>query len=107
MILTRKQIDQLWEKAEAAPDQHDPHEYRKDFAGAWVRRDMYGYQSPFGWVVSRIKPKAAGGTDDIDNLMVCHWRNKRMKGASYPEFKSIVTSEGKHNTTQLRTWRVG
>lgn len=106
MILTRRQIDRLWEKA--IPDSlRDPREYRKDFAGAWIRRDMFGYQSPFGWMVSRIRPVKDGGTDDIDNLIPCHWRNKRMKGADFPEFKSIISSIGTHNVTMIKTWKVG
>ena len=43
----------------------------------------------------------------MDNLMPCHWRNKRMKGANYPEFKSIVSSIGMANVMRIKTWKAG
>lgn len=107
MNLTRRQIDQLWDMATPDSSLRDPREYRKDFAGAWIRRDRYGFNTPFGWTAGRIKPKARGGTDDMDNLMPCHWRNKRMKGANYPEFKSIVSSIGMANVMRIKTWKAG
>lgn len=105
MIFTSKQIDELWEKA--TPDRlRDPREYRKDFAGAWIRRDRFGYQAPFGWTASRIRPLIKGGSNDMDNLIPCHWRNKRMKGADYPEFRTIITSLGTRNVAHMKSWKV-
>ena len=80
MVITRKQIDALWEMATPDSSLRDPNEFRKDFAGAWIRRDQFGSRSPLGWTASRIKPIIKGGTDDMENLMPCHWRNKMMKG---------------------------
>ena len=104
MIYTRKQIDKYWNEA-TVDMQRDPNVYRKDFAGAWIRKDMYGYQSPFGWTICRIRPKSLGGTDNDDNLMVAHWRNNRFKGTNYPSFKSVVTSAGTHNITMIQSWQ--
>jgi len=104
-MYTRQQIERYWDMAK--PDTlRDSSEYRKDFAGAWIRKDMFGYQSPFGWTVCRKRPKAKGGTDDESNLMPAHWRNNRFKGTDYPYFRSVITSEGTHNITKIQTWEV-
>jgi len=107
MVITRKQIDALWEMATPDSSLRDPNEFRKDFAGAWIRRDQFGSRSPLGWTASRIKPIIKGGTDDMENLMPCHWRNKMMKGANYPEFQSVVSSIGRVNITLVKSWKAG
>lgn len=104
-MLTLHQIDTIWSRATVVPN-HNPDVWRKDFAGAWIRRDMYGMRSPFGWAVCRKNP-LIGSAVNINNLMAAHWRNYRMKGSNYPTFKSIITSDGNHNVERIQSWRVG
>lgn len=42
--------------------------WRKDFAGAWIRRDQYEVLGKLGWQIDHIRPKSVGGGDSIDNL---------------------------------------
>lgn len=104
-MLTLQQINILWRRAAEAPG-YDPNVWRKDFAGAWIRRDMYGMRSPFGWTACRKNPHV-GSAVSTDNMMAAHWRNYRMKGSNYPAFKSIITSEGNRNVEKVQSWRVG
>jgi hypothetical protein len=104
-MLTLQQIDTVWRRAEEVPN-YDPNVWRKDFAGAWIRRDKYGMRSAFGWTACRKNPRI-GTAVNIDNLMAAHWRNYRMKGANYPTFKSIVTADGNRNVEKVQSWRVG
>lgn len=104
-MYTRQQIDQLWEMAKS-DSLRDSREYRKDFAGAWIRKDMFGYQSQYGWTVCRKLPRARGGSDDESNLMPVHWRNNRFKGTDYPYFRSVITSSGTRNIIKIQTWEV-
>lgn len=104
-MLTLQQIDTVWRRAEEVPN-YDPNVWRKDFAGAWIRRDMYGMRSTFGWTACRKNPRI-GSAVNTDNLMAAHWRNYRMKGGDYPTFKSIVTADGNRNVEKVQSWRVG
>ena len=52
-------IDKVWSGATVAKGRN-PDVWRKDFAGAWIRRDHYGVFSKFGWQIDHIKPKSAG-----------------------------------------------
>lgn len=104
-MLTLQQIETIWSRATVVPN-YNPSVWRKDFAGAWIRRDMYGMRSAFGWTACRKNPRI-GSAVNIDNLMAAHWRNYRMKGASYPAFKSIVTADGNRNVEKVQSWRVG
>lgn len=98
-------ISSVWEKAIKVAN-NDPNIWRKDFAGAWMRRDHYGKESPYGWEIDHIQPIAKGGTDDIGNLMPMHWRNNRKKSDDYPDFYSIVKSSGIANIDFLQSWKV-
>ena len=80
-------IDKVWSGATVAKGRN-PDVWRKDFAGAWIRRDHYGVFSKFGWQIDHIKPKSAGGDDSIDNLQALHWRNNKSKGTNYLEIES-------------------
>jgi hypothetical protein len=104
-MLTLQQIETVWNRATVVAN-YNPNLWRKDFAGAWIRRDMYGMRSPFGWSACRKNPNI-GPAVNTDNLMAAHWRNNMMKGANYPTFKSIVTSDGNHNVDKIQSWRVG
>lgn len=101
-------LDQLWNKADIE-EGFNPDKWRKDFAGAWIQRDQFGLsgaQAPFGWAVDHLKPKSLGGNDDVDNLVPVHWQNNISKANHYPEFKTIVTSDGNKNIMMERSWKV-
>ena len=101
--LTDALIERIWEKATAI-EGYDATRWRQDFAGAWIQKEQYGIQSTFGWEVDHMIPLAHGGTDDISNLNPIHWENNRKKGADYPNFESVVSSEGNKNIYKNRRW---
>ena len=98
-------LEKVWDKTEKVDDRN-PEIWRKDFAGACIRRDQYGVCSKYGWVVDHIKPKSLGGDDTLDNLQALHWRNNVSKSNNYPELESLVTSDGNDNIYKVRRWRL-
>lgn len=104
-MFTRQQIENVWAKAKVEPSR-DGRMWRKDFAGAWIRRDMLGMHTTYGWTVSRLQPVTRGGSDQIDNLVPAHWRNNMMKSNNYPVFETIITSHFLHNVVRIQKWRV-
>lgn len=58
----------IWEKAISVPG-YDPDIWRKDFAGAWIRKDSYGMQTKYGWEVDHLRPLSKGGDNNEDNLI--------------------------------------
>ncbi len=102
-MFTPDKIQQIWEKG-VAVDGYDPSKWRKDFAGAWIKRDLYGNTQEYGWAVDHLRPRSAGGTDDIENLTPLHWRNNIMKAGDYPTFVTGVTSEGNKNVERRKRW---
>ena len=98
-------ISSVWSEAESVAG-YDPNIWRKDFAGAWIRRDHYGKQEKYGWEIDHLKPVSAGGSDDLQNLIAMHWRNNRAKSDHYPDFTSVLTSQGNTNIEQTRSWAV-
>lgn len=102
---TLRTILQVWEKAKAV-DGRNPDIWRQDFAGAWIRKDSYGQRDKYGWVIDRLKPLCLGGTNDLDNLLVLHWKNNLSKGQNYPEFETMVCSEGNANINKVKKWKV-
>ncbi len=103
MKFTDEIVEQVWQKAQTAEDR-DPNEWRKGFAGAWIRRDSYGKTDDYGWEIAHIKPVAKGGADKLDNLWAIHWKNKRMKGDDYPTFKTAITSNDDKNVEMEIFW---
>lgn len=95
----------IWKSATAV-EGYNPDVWRKDFAGAWIRRDQYGLSSKFGWVIDHIKPKSMGGNDSLKNLQALHWRNNQSKGNSYEDVKTCITSDGENNIYQLKKWKL-
>ena len=100
-----KFIDRIWQKANIV-NNYNPDIWRKDFAGAWIRRDQYGVESKYGWVIDHLKPISVGGTDDFNNLCPMHIQNNRMKSNNYPEFTSVVTAEGDTNIEKVQSWLI-
>lgn len=95
----------IWEKAQAIPN-YNPDIWRQDFAGAWIRKDLYGSESDFGWEIDHLKPVSQGGSDDLINLMPMHWQNNRHKSDNYPFFYSIISSEENRNIRKEKSWKV-
>lgn len=56
----------VWEKASSVAG-YDPDIWRKDFAGAWIRKDSYGLHTKYGWEVDHLQPLSKGGTNDLGN----------------------------------------
>ena len=98
-------IDQIWEKAKIV-DGYDSTRWRKDFAGAWIKKDQYGIQSIYGWEIDHLKPVKLGGRDDISNLNPLHWENNRAKSSNYPRFRTVISSEGNRNVNAEKLWQI-
>lgn len=102
-MISSDRVQMVWEKA--VPVQgYDPSKWRKDFAGAWIRRDLFGTTQSYGWEIDHLVPRASGGTDDISNLVPLHWRNNRSKGSHTPTFETELSSEGNKNVERRRRW---
>ena len=98
-------VERIWLTAHKEPG-YDPSKWRKDFAGAWIRYDLYGIHQKYGWEIDHIVPRSHGGADTIDNLQPIHWQNNQMKGNNTPEFKTIITSEGNINIEKEKQWKL-
>lgn len=94
----------VWERATKV-DGYDPDIWRKDFAGAWIRKDSYSMHTKYGWEVDHLRPISKGGSNDIDNLAALHWQNDQTKGAEWPVFKTSLTADGNRNIERTRVWR--
>lgn len=98
-------IDIIWDKAQKV-EGYDDAKWRKDFAGAWIQRSQYGLRSEYGWCVDHVVPKSEGGSDDPSNLIPMHWRNNISKANRYPDFTSVVSSEGDKNIDKEQSWQI-
>lgn len=104
-MISSEIINQVWERTPEV-EGFNPNIWKKDMAGAWIRRDLYGTQSRYGWEVDHIRPRILGGTDQLENLQALHWQNNRCKSNSYPIFTTGVTSDGNCNKEQQIRWRI-
>lgn len=98
-IYSDEDLDAIWKKAAVTPNS-DPSTWRKDVAGAWIKRSEYGNRdSEYGWEVDHIIPKSKGGKTELGNLRPLQHQNNASKGNNYPEWVAVVTSDGRvHNT---------
>src|SRR5574344_714259 len=101
-----KTIQEVWEKA-TIDSNNSPEIFRKDYAGAWIKRSDYGKrETKYGWEIDHLKPKSKGGTDDIKNLLTLHWKNNKKKGDEYPQWETDTSSSNNENITKDQKWHV-
>lgn len=102
-IYSGQLINLVWRKGTVV-EGYDPAKWRQDFAGAWMYYDAYGTIGNYGWEIDHIRPLSLGGEESINNLMPIQWQNNIIKANNYPEFKSMVSSDGNKNTRKEQTW---
>ena len=62
----------------------DPNVTRKDTCGDLIDLAEYGKTTERGWEIDHIRPIAASGGDDLDNLQPLYWKTNRTKGDDWP-----------------------
>lgn len=114
MMFDNKTINDVWEKGVIDP-KYPADKVRKDACGAWIIKSHYGkHDSPFGWDVDHIYPRALysfldGGDDiinHIDNLRPLHHKNNKAKGTNYPTYQAAVKADGDRNVDCIGTFEV-
>lgn len=105
MIVTQQLIDAVWEKAEIVQG-YNSDVWRQDFAKAWINKNAYGTTGPYGWEIDHRKPQSIGGSDALPNLFPCQWENNRVKGDNYPQFNTVISSEGNQYVRKEQSWVV-
>ncbi len=81
-------VDVVWRKG-AVVQADNRAMRRRDACGAVMDRDQAGKETPTGWEVDHILPKARGGGDDLANLQPPQWENKRHKGNDHPGWSCL------------------
>jgi hypothetical protein len=73
-------IKQVWMKA-FAQSNNNPEDFRKDYAGAWIKYSEYQQKTDYGWCIGYIVPPSKSGDKRIENLIPLHWKikNRRVK----------------------------
>lgn len=102
---TEEEIEAAWQRA-IIQSNNDPNVYRKDYAGAWIRRQDYGQQTEYGWEIDHVRPLALDGTYNPRNLMPLHWQNNLEKSDDFPLWNTKITSNGIHNVEEQKSWYV-
>ena len=102
---SEEEIEAVWQKASIQAN-NDPNVYRKDYAGAWIRRSDYGLQSEYGWEIDHVRPLAQDGSHNMSNLLPLQWRNNLEKSDHFPQWTTRMLSSGVHNIEGVKTWFV-
>ena len=107
--MTEEELKQeAWRNAVIVTD-YDANKFRKDACGAWIMWDKYNVtDSVFGWQIDHIYPqsklKERGFSQDaIDNpanIRAMQHQNNQSKGADYPDYIAVVTSQDNRNVLQ-------
>lgn len=95
-LTTEEVINEIWKKGTVV-EGYDSDIYRKDAAGAWIMRSMYGKRTSLGWEIDHVYPCEKGGLNHLVNLRPMHWRNNVSKADDYPGYTSVVTATGNSN----------
>lgn len=104
-VFSDEEIEQVWQKA--FPQQNnDPNVYRKDYAGAWIRRSDYGKQTEYGWEIDHVRPLSLNGSHNLSNLLPLQWQNNLEKSDNFPQWTTKITSKGVHNEEGKQSWHV-
>ncbi len=103
--IPKKIIDDVWAKGSIVSN-NDSNIWRKDFAGAWIRKDMFGTKGKYGWEIDHLQPLSKGGSRVPSNMVPIHWENNRSKGNDFPDFKTSVTSESNTNIAKVQSWKI-
>lgn len=90
------EVDSVWRKGQVVPG-YNPDDYRKDAAGAWIMRAMYGKQTEYGWQIDHIIPVSKGGSDCMSNLQPLQHENNLSKNDNYPTWIAVRTASGNCN----------
>lgn len=99
-MFTKEQILSAWNAASVVAG-YDPNLVRKDACGAWIIWGKYGHNdSPFGWVVDHIFPRALGGDEQLPNLCAMQHDNNVSKRDDYPSYLGVVSSLGEVNVSK-------
>lgn len=77
-MVTKKEIEQVWEKAKTIRGQN-PEAWRRDSKGNKIRRGSYGTQGEYGWEVDHKYPTSKGGSDTPRNKQALQWKANRKK----------------------------
>lgn len=102
---TQEEIDLVWKKA-FPQESNNPDVFRKDYAGAWIKKSEYGMDSDYGWEIDHLRPLSKDGDYSIENLYPLHYKNNQKKGDSFPTWKTAVTSEGIYNVEKVQGWKI-
>jgi hypothetical protein len=97
-------IQHVWNRAKEVSG-YDPNIWRQDFAGAWIRKDLYGTDHKYGWEIDHLKPVSKGGSDNLENLYPLNWKNNRTKADDFPNFQTSVSSDLNQNIDKLQSWK--
>lgn len=94
---SEEQLEEIWRKGRVV-DGKDPDVYRKDAAGAIIKKDDRRVDSEYGWEVDHVFPRAKleergvneEYCDAIVNLRPFHALNNRKKSDDYPDYTRAI-----------------
>lgn len=105
-------LEAVWKKGRKIEGK-DPDIFRKDAAGAIIKKTDRKVNSEYGWEVDHVFPKAKleerrvpeSKWDDIENLRPFHADNNRKKSDDYPTYirGKVMNKETGRNITSLKT----
>ena len=107
--MTEEELKQeAWRNAVVVTD-YDENKFRKDACGAWIMWDKYNVtDSVFGWQIDHIYPQSKlkergfsqNAIDNPANIRAMQHQNNQSKGADYPDYIAVVTSQDNRNVLQ-------
>ena len=88
VLMPQKEIKPLarkvWQKGKPVFG-YDRKVWRRTKYGRLIKYSDYGNRrSKYGWEIEHSKPKAAGGSDRLSNLLPEQWYENVAKGSKYP-----------------------